>query len=111
MSTDPSPRTTPRALSSLLESKRSSWIIQLETLADRCFRGLHRGCAAPRLVVDQPLHGRVVAAQRAGLVAAQLQLAERHVLALEQQVPADHRLADVQEVLDRLEGHHAADDP
>src|SRR5712691_2219824 len=29
----------------------------------------------------------------------------------EEEVAADHRAADVQQVLDRLERHHAADDP
>src|ERR1700730_14098597 len=80
-------------------------------LARLSYGGLHRRSATPRFVVDERMHRRVLAAERACLVLAQLELAEAHILAFEQQVAADHRLADVQEVLDRLERHHAADDP
>src|SRR5438094_1167632 len=111
-STEPRSRTRRRAPSSRIVSNESSWIINpVPRLACARLRRLHRRRAAPRLVVDQAVHRRVLSAQRAGLVLAQLELAEAHVLALEQQVAAYHRTPDVQQVLDRLEGHHAADDP
>src|SRR6202022_2619584 len=71
----------------------------------------YRGHSAPCLVVDELVHGRVVAAEWAALAVGQLELAEGHVLALEEQVAADHWAADAEQVLDRLERHHAADDP
>src|SRR2546430_5890465 len=80
-------------------------------LAGAGLGGLHRRSAAPRLVVDQRIDCGVFAAKRAGLVLTQLELAETHVLAFEEKVAPDHRPPDVQQVLDRFEGTHAADYP
>src|ERR1700681_126289 len=100
-----------RAWSRRVASCRSSWITSSDRLACPGLGRLHRGGAAPRFVVDESMNSGVLAAQRARLVLAQLQLAEAHVFALKKEIAADHRLPDVEEVLDRLEGHHAADDP
>src|SRR2546430_17665767 len=74
-------------------------------LAGAGLGGFHRRSAAPRLVVDQRIDCGVFAAQRAGLVLAQLELAEAHALAFEPQEAPDHRPPDVQERTDRLQGH------
>src|SRR3979411_1600989 len=100
-----------RAWSRRRASWRSTWIIPARRLARSGLRRLHRGSATPCFVVDERMDRWVVAAQRAGLVLAELQLSEAHVLAFEQEVAADHGLSDVEEVLERLERHHAADDP
>src|ERR1700682_1254551 len=101
MSTDPRSRTIARARFKRVASWRSSWIIVQLRLACLSYGRLHRWSATPCFVVDERIDGRVLAAKRASLVLAQLELAEAHVLALEEQIAADHRLADVQEVLDR----------
>ena len=63
---------------------------------------LRRRHAAELLVVDQRRDGRVRAAHRAVRILAQLQLAELHPQRVEQQEPADQRLADAEDQLERL---------
>src|SRR5438034_4930461 len=97
-----------RARSSAAWSRRSSWIMSSSIYlpaADlgRRHRRLHGRRAAELLVVDQAGDRRVVAAQRALGVPAQVHLPEVHVEALEDQQLADQAPADAQHVLDRLE--------
>src|SRR2546422_9546248 len=61
-----------------------------------------RADAAERLVVDQLGDRRVAAAHRAIWVFLELQLAELELERVEQQQPADQRLAGTDDQLDRL---------
>ena len=58
--------------------------------------------AAELFVVDEPLDRRMVAADRAGRIAAELQLAELHRPGVVEQQPADERLAGAENQLERL---------
>ena len=64
--------------------------------------GLVGDRAAERVVVDQPGDGRVLAAERAVRVLADLQLAVLHLEGVVDHQPADQRVADAGEQLDRL---------
>ena len=70
-----------------------------------------RGDAAELLVVDQLPLRRVFRADRALGVLAELELAELHLQRVEQQQPADQRVADPDDQLDDLVGLERADDP
>src|SRR5437773_11554531 len=107
-STEPSPRTISRAVFNRFASNASSWIITPARLARAGFGRLHRGGAAPGLVVDQRVDRGVLSAQGASFVRAQLQLAEAHVLAFEKKVATDHRPVAIDQVVDRLDVLSAA---
>src|SRR6266852_3946607 len=75
-------------------------------------RTLAKGCnryATERLVVDQLVNRRVVAAQWAGGVARDLHLAELHAQAIEQHQPVHQRIAEIEDELDRLDRLNRAD--
>src|SRR5207237_1975687 len=74
-------------------------------LAERSHRG-----AAERLVVDQLMNGRVVAAQRAARIARDLHFVELHAQAVEQQQPIDKWLTQLADDLDGLARVYRADD-
>src|SRR5215471_18753813 len=72
-------------------------------------QGRH-GRAAERLVVDQLVDSRIVAAQWAIRVAWDAHLTELHAQAVEQQQPIGQWLAQVEDQLDRLDRLDRADD-
>src|SRR5277367_337159 len=65
--------------------------------------------AAKLVIVNQLLHGRMRAADRAVGVLAQLELAEVHVQRINEQQAADERVADAEDELDRLSRLNHAD--
>ncbi len=72
---------------------------------------LRRRDAAERLVVDELGDRRLVAAHRAVGVLLELQLAPAHAQRVEEQQPADERLAGAEDQLDGLQRLQRADDP
>ncbi len=67
--------------------------------------------AAERGVIDEPVLGRLWRAEHALRVLVQLQLPERHRARVVEEEPADERLADADNELDRLGRLEGPDDP
>src|SRR5208283_3304305 len=79
-------------------------------------RGYRRSCrflatdAAELLIIDQLGDGRLVAADRASRIAADLELTEAHLQRIIKHQPADQRLALAEDQLDRFSRLDAADE-
>src|SRR6266852_8027733 len=66
--------------------------------------------SAELFVIDQLFDGRMVAANRAIRIFAQLQLAKAHPPRIEQQQPVNHDVGRAEDDLERFRGLNGADD-